>query len=141
MDPQGSRRAGRPPPFGRRARRSRSGTWLPVLQSAYYLGTGVWPLLHMRSFERVTGPKVEHWLVQTVGVMTVVIGATLGLAALRGRSASEAAVLGAGAAIGFAGIDIVHASRGRIPPIYLTDAALQLAFLAGWRGAGREAPG
>jgi hypothetical protein len=36
-------------------------------QAGYYCLTGVWPLLHMASFEAVTGPKVDDWLVKMVG--------------------------------------------------------------------------
>jgi hypothetical protein len=31
-------------------------------QGTYFLLTGVWPLLHMRSFLTVTGPKTDLWL-------------------------------------------------------------------------------
>ena len=57
--------------FGRRG--------LAGLQAAYYVGTGLWSLVHRRSFERVTGPKREYWLVRTVGALAVAIGAALGL--------------------------------------------------------------
>ncbi len=30
---------------------------LAVAQGAFYLATGVWPLLHVRSFEAVTGER------------------------------------------------------------------------------------
>ena len=33
-------------------------------QGALYVVTGVWPLLHMASFEAVTGPKTDDWLVR-----------------------------------------------------------------------------
>ena len=46
-------------------------------QGVYYLVTGIWPLVHMGSFQRVTGPKVDGWLVQTAGVLITAIGATL----------------------------------------------------------------
>jgi hypothetical protein len=29
--------------------------------------TGVWPIPHLQSFEAVTGPKKERWLVKTMG--------------------------------------------------------------------------
>ena len=46
------------------------------VQAAFYVGTGVWPIVHRRSFERVTGPKTDFWLARTVG---------LNVAAVRGR--------------------------------------------------------
>jgi hypothetical protein len=48
-----------------------------TLQAIYYLFTGIWPLVHLASFEAVTGPKTDDWLVQTVGVLAAVIGAAL----------------------------------------------------------------
>jgi hypothetical protein len=38
------------------------------VQAAFYVGTGVWPLMHRRSFEWMTGPKTDFWLAQTVGL-------------------------------------------------------------------------
>src|SRR3954453_8582479 len=39
-----------------------------LLQGGYYVLTGVAPFVSRRAFERVTGPKAEWWLVQTVAV-------------------------------------------------------------------------
>ncbi len=50
-------------------------------QGAYYLLTGVWPLINMDSFERVTGAKTDKWLVKTVGVLVAAIGGSLMVAA------------------------------------------------------------
>jgi hypothetical protein len=63
----------------------------PVLQGAYFLVTGIWPLLSRRSFERVTGPKADFWLAQTVGVLVVTIGAVLLVAERRQRVKPEVA--------------------------------------------------
>ena len=55
------------------------------MQAAFYVSTGVWPLLHRRSFERVTGPKTDFWLAQTVGLIVAAIGIGLAQAASRER--------------------------------------------------------
>ncbi len=44
------------------------------LQGIYYVATGLWPILNMRSFEMVTGPKRDKWLVKTVGALITAIG-------------------------------------------------------------------
>lgn len=98
-------------------------------QGLYYAGTGVWPLLHMRSFEAVTGPKVERWLVRTVGVLVAAVGGTLALAGARRRVTPEVALLGAASA---AGLGAVYASRGRIAPVYLADAAVEAGLVLTW---------
>ena len=38
-------------------------------QGLYYLITGVWPFLSMASFQAITGPKVDGWLVKMVGAL------------------------------------------------------------------------
>lgn len=95
-------------------------------QGLYYAATGAWPLVHMRSFLRVTGPKTDLWLVRTVGLLIVVIGATLVLAGLRRRASPELAVLAIGGALALAAVDCVHVAAGRISRIYLLDAALEI---------------
>jgi len=50
---------------------------LTIAQGAYFAATGVWPLVHMRSFEAITGPKADKRLVRTVGVLVTVIGGVL----------------------------------------------------------------
>ena len=67
-------------------------------QGLYYLVTGIWPLLSMRTFEAVTGPKADKWLVKTVGVLVGVVGAVLMLSARRRHVAPEPALLAAGSA-------------------------------------------
>lgn len=107
-----------------------------MAQGLYYVVTGVWPLVSMRTFVAVTGPKVDGWLVKTVGVLVTVIGAVLVVAG-RGRRAvpAEPALLATGSAAGLAGIDTVYALRGRISKIYLLDAAVEVALLAAWAAA------
>ena len=46
---------------------------LAMIQGAYFLATGIWPLLHLASFMRVTGPKTDRWLVKTVGALVAVL--------------------------------------------------------------------
>ena len=40
-----------------------------LAQAIYYIATGVWSLVGIRSFQAVTGPKIDTWLVKTVGVL------------------------------------------------------------------------
>lgn len=110
-------------------------------QGVYYLVTGVWPLVSLRTFEMVTGPKTDDWLVHTVGVLAVVIGATLLVGARRRSPSAETLVLAGGAAAAFAGVELVYALGGTISRVYLADAVVEILFLAGallgWRARGR----
>ena len=40
---------------------ARPSEMLAYAQSAYFAATGVWPIVHMPSFLRVTGPKTDLW--------------------------------------------------------------------------------
>lgn len=102
-----------------------------LVQGFYYSITGAWPLLDMSTFEAVTGPKIEHWLVQTVGVLALVIGVTLLFGGQRDRPASETVVLSFASILGFTCVDVIFVARGAIDPIYLADAAAQIIFLVG----------
>jgi hypothetical protein len=96
----------------------------------YYLVTGAWPLAHRRSFERVTGPKSDFWLVEAVGITVVAIGLGLAQAVSRGRPIPpELRSVAAAAAAGLGALDTVYVARRRISPIYLVDAAIEAAFL------------
>ena len=111
---------------------------LAVAQGAFYVATGVWPFVSMRSFETVTGPKTERWLVKTVGGLIGVIGGVLASAGARRRVTPGMVMLGAGSAAVLAGIDVWYASKRRISPIYLLDAAAEIGIAAGWALAARE---
>lgn len=103
-----------------------------VAQGAFYLATGVWPLIDMRSFEAVTGPKTDRWLVRTVGCLVGVLGGSLLVAGLRGRTSAELAAAGAASATALGIVDAHYATRGRISRIYLLDAAVEAGIVAAW---------
>ncbi|HET9496054.1 MAG TPA: hypothetical protein VFR15_17640 [Chloroflexia bacterium] len=107
-------------------------------QAGFYVGTGVWPIFDMRTFQAVTGPKTDHWLVKTVGACVAVVGGVVGLAASRSRITPEIALLGAGTAAALTGIDLVYVAKGRISKIYLLDAAAETALIAMWALAGAD---
>ncbi|HZP47773.1 MAG TPA: hypothetical protein VFB07_04530 [Vicinamibacterales bacterium] len=105
---------------------------LAIAQGAYFAATGIWPLVDIESFEAVTGPKVDKWLVRTVGVLVAAIGATLVSAGVRRQVTSETRGLAIGSAVGLAAIDVFYAANGRISPIYLADAAVEAGLAAAW---------
>ena len=102
------------------------------VQAAYYGPSGLWPILSLRSFEWITGPKVDGWLVKTVGGLVSVVGGVLALAAHRRRLTPEMELLAMGTALSLAAVDVVTVSRRRIRRIYLLDAAANLGLVAAW---------
>lgn len=109
-----------------------------IAQGVYYVVTGIWPLLSMRSFEAITGPKQDKWLVKTVGALVTVIGGNLALRSefSRGddhdRGTNEARRLGLSSALVMAAIDTIYVAKGRIPKVYLLDAVAETAIAIAW---------
>lgn len=121
--------------------RARHRTTSPAAaQGLYYLITGIWPILSIRSFEAVTGPKRDRWLVQTVGMLIAVVGATLLLGARRRHVTKEVRFLGVASAVGFIGVDVIFNLMRKIGPVYLLDALAQLILIGWWRSASRVTP-
>jgi len=100
------------------------------IQGTYYLLTGLWPLVHLASFEAITGPKVDDWLVRMVGLLAAVIGTSLVIAGRQGKQGLEIVVLAVGTALAFTAVDVWYALQGRIAPVYLVDAVGELAMVA-----------
>lgn len=114
-------------------------TVLAKVQGAYFAATGLWPLIHIRSFLAVTGPKTELWLVQTVGALVTCIGGQLLLIPKSEDEADSLRPLAAGSAAALALIDVLHVGRRRISPTYLLDAAAKIALVCLWgRSSGRS---
>jgi hypothetical protein len=101
-------------------------------QAIYYALTGIWALVSIGTFQKVTGPKVDTWLVKTVGALVIVIGGVLGMAGLRKRATPEVPVLAVGSALALTGIDVVYVARKRISPVYLLDALGELMLVGMW---------
>lgn len=101
------------------------------VQGAYYLASGTWPLVSIGTFEAVTGPKHDDWLVRTVGALAVAIGGVL-LAADAERPSRDARRLAIAAASAFAAVDVVGVATRTLRPVYLADAAVELALLGWW---------
>ena len=105
---------------------------LATAHAAFFAVAGAWPIVSIRTFEAVTGPKADKWLVKTVGTLITVAG-VIGLdAARRDRVRGEtiASLTGISAALGY--ISFHYARTGRISPVYYLDAATEAAILTAW---------
>ena len=98
-------------------------------QSIYYGVTGAWPVLHMRSFEAVTGPKTDDWLVHMVGLLTIAVAVAIWPRA--GAIAPPSRTLAILAAASYLVIDVVYGSLGVISWVYLLDAVVETGLMAG----------
>jgi hypothetical protein len=77
----------------------------------------------------LTGPKRDTWLVQTFGALVTAIGGTL-LSSRRRSERTAAARLAVVSALTLAAADTWFVAQGRIRPVYLADAALELMLAA-----------
>jgi hypothetical protein len=74
---------------------------LAAAHAAYYVVTGAWAVVDRSSFERVTGPKHDYWLVRLVGGLAVAVGASLGSAVVSGRRRQDDTTLALATSIAF----------------------------------------
>jgi hypothetical protein len=107
------------------------------LQGGWYLANGIWPLLSMRSFEAVSGPKPDAFQTRTAGVLFLAAGL-----ALQPWSGSPYAtdhdgtrILAAATAAGTAGVIWAHARsvRWTLLAESLLEAGFATAALRGRR--------
>lgn len=105
---------------------------LARLHGTFNVVGGLWPLLHMRSFEAALGPKVDRWLVYTVAGLMVAVGASQLSCASDPASTRQARCLGLGTALTLGGVDLVYAPRGRISRNHLVDAVAEVGWLLAW---------
>ena len=106
--------------------------WVPLVQGIFYIFFGLWSVVSITSFQALTGPKTDLWLVKTVGLLLVVSGMVLLAARLRRRIPLEIAILGAGQALVLGVVDVVYVATCTISWIYLLDALAEGIILAGW---------
>jgi hypothetical protein len=93
---------------------------------------GLWPLLHISSFEFVFGPKTDRWLVKTVAGLLITNGLTQLSTSSSPASIRQARRLGLGTAAVLAGIDLIYVPAGRISRMYLADAAVEVGWIVAW---------
>lgn len=105
---------------------------LAWIQSVFYTTTGLWPLFDIDSFMLVTGPKVDLWLVRTMGALLALTGLVLGRAAKRKSVPGELVMIAGGQAGVLALVDIVYVLIHRISPVYLADAVVEIILASLW---------
>lgn len=103
-----------------------------LVQGIYFFVTGIWPLISMRTFLLVTGPKTDLWLVKTVGVILAVIGIVLIVAQVNAEINTSIIILAIGSGIGLAIVEFIYVAKRVISPIYLGDAFAEIVLIAWW---------
>ncbi|MFH8492746.1 hypothetical protein [Streptomyces coeruleorubidus] len=124
-----------------RARTPDRADTVAVAQGLFNIVGGLWPLVHLRSFQWVFGPKTDDWLQMTTGGLLVSAGVAQLAAAPGPQGPVQARRIGLGTATTLLAIDLIYVPKGRIRPTYLLDAAMQTGWIAAWlRSAPRACP-
>lgn len=113
-------------------RNNRLANYLAYLHGFYYLVTGLWSVLHIDSFMVVTGPKEDIWLVKTVGMLVMAIGAGLMYSGFIKHLSVPILIIAIFAAVGFILVDVVYVFNDTIQPIYLLDAIAEMIIVTCW---------
>lgn len=108
------------------------GVGLARAHGVFNLVGGVWPLVHMRSFEFVFGPKRDKWLVCTVAGLLVGVGWSQLRVAPTGEGVAYARRIGVAAAATLLTVELYYVPRGVIRPTYLVDSVLEAAWIRAW---------
>ncbi|HEY3476112.1 MAG TPA: hypothetical protein VGK56_15975 [Anaerolineales bacterium] len=103
-----------------------------MVQGIYFFVFGIWPILSMSTFLKVTGPKTDLWLVKTVGLILAVIGAVLIVAQVNAEINTSIMLLAIGSAFSLALVEFVYVAKRVISPIYLGDAVIELILIGWW---------
>ena len=91
----------------------------------YYVITGVWPLIHMKSFEAVSGTKTDKWLVRTVSLLIL----SSGIIFVNFNDSESSRWLAIMNAVSLIFIDVRYSLREVVRKIYLADAVVEVIFL------------
>jgi hypothetical protein len=106
------------------------GQHILILQGIYYLITAIWPIVHIESFEKISGKKRNHWLVYTVALLLFVSSLVFLYSGFkRDVIPVETIILSVGNALALTIIDIVFVLRNTIRKIYLLDASAEMLLI------------
>ncbi|MEV5509875.1 hypothetical protein [Streptomyces orinoci] len=115
--------------------------WVARAQGVFNLVGGGWPLLHLRSFAWVFGPKHDEWLQKASAGLFASSGWSLLRAPATAEGLAQARRIGVGAALTYLAVDLCYVPRRRIRPTYLLDAAMEIGWLTAWWRATRKPTG
>jgi hypothetical protein len=99
------------------------------LQTLYFFLLSVWPILHMQSFEKVSGPKKNDWLVKTVSVLLIADSICFASALFTDAVSLPVILLAITSAAALLLIDLIYVLKKNISRVYLFDAVIEFAFI------------
>ena len=101
-------------------------------QGLFNLIGGVWPIMSLRSFEFVYGPKKDVFLQKTVGGLLASIGIVQLWAGGTRAGVDVARKLGIATAVTLLAVDAIYIPRGEMRWTYTQDALCELGWIGAW---------
>ena len=121
--------------------------WLLIAHASYLCIGGSWPLLHLPSFEAVTGPKVDDFLVRSVAGILLWTAVVLYTQVPKPRFAPSTGSLALGLSLVLGLVAVIGAASGSSRWVYFIDGAIHLGFALAWtwvlvrsKGSERDVP-
>jgi hypothetical protein len=104
----------------------------PLAQGVYFIVRSLSLLLFLGPLHASGTTETEIWLTLSGSALTLVIGATLCLAAYRRQGSPEILLLAFGSAFGLTLLELIFVFQERISAFYLVDAAIQVGLIVFW---------
>ncbi len=115
------------------ASRWASGARLAKAQGVFNVVGGLWPVVWLRSFEAIYGPrKRDTYLQMASGGQFAATGVALLNTSETEESVKQARAVGLAAATTYLAIDLVYVARGEIHKTYLLDALFEIGWIYAW---------
>jgi hypothetical protein len=107
-------------------------TTMAIVQGIYFLITGAWSLVHIGSFQKVTGRKTDLWLVKAIGSLIMSIGLGLIYSGITYELSPGLIIIAMASSYCLLIIDLAYVLKRVISPVYLGDAVVEFGLVAGW---------
>src|SRR5262249_50298275 len=93
---------------------------------------GLWSVLGYGFHGAASGETVTAYLAHSTGLLVLIIGAALCLAAYRRQGSPEVLLIALGAAAGLTILDLLYVFNGSISVLFILDALIQASLVAAW---------
>lgn len=101
-----------------------------LFQAIYYFPSALWAIVHIKSFEEVTGSKTDRWLVYTVSSLLLSSSLVFFYSGFRKENVPiETIILSISNCLSLILIDVIFVTRRIIKRIYLLDALVELGII------------
>jgi hypothetical protein len=110
----------------------RSAHYILIAQGIYTILTSLWPIIHIKSFLFITGPKTDVWLVKLVSLLLLCMGISFLMEVSQKHLSVTIKQLALNSAVVLFVVDLYYSYYNIIPEVYVIDGFIQLLFICLW---------